>query len=630
MSGRIPDQVIDEIAGKVDLVELVGNYVTLQRKGQRYMGLCPFHNEKSPSFSVDPDAGLYYCFGCQRGGGVYKFLMDIEGLTFPEAVRFLGEQVGVQVDVDEEDQASKARRALGELYNRVAKTFAHFLNAPEGSRARSVLNERAIADPILDRFGVGFARDDPFWLHGFLTHKGYSAEFLAASGLFTRANPRRALFAGRIMFPIRSARGDVLAFGGRILDAEGPKYINSPETPIYRKRESLFGIDVALKSIRTDRSVVLAEGYMDVIALHQAGITTAVAPLGTAFTPEQGRYLSRFIDRATLLFDADAAGLRAARRAAEVLEPYGIAVSVCSLEEGSDPADLLQQRGSQPLVNAVSSPLTVLEFLVRQSLQEHALASRTSGTSPEAKEAILRGIYPYVALMSSEVKREESLRQVSDLVGVDVDAVRRDFAAHIRSASRPRRDGARPPADAEASPTVDRRYGGAGRPGEGTGTGAPTRRGHASERTSTGISHDLYLMLATVQSREHFAFVRRYVQPEDLEDAVAREIYIALEEAYRRGEVSLEALFARITKPEVVTVVQERIASGEFAEHGERAIRDAVLAVRRRAVRNQIRGVELELRRMAAEGGSDGGDYLELLSEKMLLDRELEKLKGEG
>ncbi|MFW5783734.1 MAG: hypothetical protein ACOCY8_04375, partial [Spirochaetota bacterium] len=250
----------------------------------------------------------------------------------------------------------------------------------------------------------------------------------------------------------------------------------------------------------------------------------------------------------------------------------------------------------------VSSPLTVLEFLVRQSLQENAASRGVSSSSPEAKDAVLRDIYPYVVLMNSQVKREESLRLLSDLVGVDQDAVRRDFAALSRSSRKER-----------AGSHVRRDH-------------APVQQTHA--RRGTPLSHDLFLMLATVQSREHFAFVRRFIQPEDLDDAVAREVYIALEESFRRGETSLEALLGRITKPEVVDVVQERVASGEFADHGEQSIRDAVTAIRRRVLIQQRRAVEAELRRVAASEG--GSDYLELLSEKMHLDRELEKLKGEG
>jgi len=251
-------------------------------------------------------------------------------------------------------------------------------------------------------------------------------------------------------------------------------------------------------------------------------------------------------------------------------------------------------------LNAVSSPLTVLEFLVRQSLQEHAATSQSGSAAPETKDSVLREMYPFVALLNSQVKREESLRLVSDLVGADVDAVRRDFSA-LAGSSRVRE-----------RPTNQQ------------------RRDHEPPRNGTALSHDLFLMLATVQSREHFAFVRRFVQPEDLEDAIAREIYLALEESFRRGESSMESLLGRVTKPGVVQIVQERVATGEFAEHGERAIRDSVLAIRRRAMEKQRRAVEIELRRVAAAESRNDDEYLELLSEKMHLDRELEKLKGEG
>ncbi len=605
---RIPDHVIDEIARRTDIVELVGSYVRLEQKGARYVGLCPFHGEKTPSFSVDREVGAYYCFGCQRGGGVFKFLMEIEGLTFPEAVRRLSEQAGVEVEEADEDPASRRRRALGELYNRVSGTFAHLLRAAAGEHALSVLHDRAISDELIDRFSLGYAPPDPFWLHGFLVSKGYSAGFLRDSGLFTRANPQRALFADRIMFPIRTARKEVVAFGGRLVSGEGPKYLNTPETAIYRKREHLFGIDQALQTIRRERRVVLAEGYMDVVALHEARVDLAVAPLGTAFTAEQAAFLCRHVDRVTMLFDADQAGVRATRRTAELLAPYGVTTSVCVLAPGSDPADLLQNGGSQAVRNAVSSPLPVLEFLVRQSLQEQAATSNGSAGAPETKDAVLRGVYPLVSRMSSQVQREESLRLIADLVGTDVDAVHRDF-----------RSIARPAAGRET------RDGGSAR-GPSRDGGEPP----GNERDDPAPSHDLFLMLATVRNRDRFSYVRRFIQPDDLEDESAKEIYLALEESFRREEGTLDALLARITNPAISDLVHRRIASEEFAHHQEQAIRDAVTAIRRRVLLRQRRTVEASLRRIAASGRDSGDNYRELLSEKMHLDRELEKLKGEG
>lgn len=592
---RIPDEVLEEISRRVDIVELVGRYVTLRQSGSKYMGLCPFHNEKTPSFSVDPKLGLYYCFGCHKGGGTFKFVMEIENLSFRDAVIQLGEEVGVTVEAGEEDEQSRAKRALGELYNRVSGTFRHFLSSTEeGERARTYLRDRAITEESVDGFGLGYSPNDPFWLHGFLLSKGYSEEFLGRSGLFTRSNPRRSLFSGRLMFPICSARGDVIAFGGRLLAGDGPKYINSPETMLYKKRSVLFGLHQAREEIRRSRAVFLAEGYMDVLALHQAGVLSAVAPLGTAFTEEQGAYLSRFITTAVLVFDADGAGARATRRAAEILEPHGVAVSVAELSSGSDPADLLKRGGSQAVLNAVSSPASVLEHLVRASVQE------STASTPSAKQDVLEQLYPYIRLMRSDVKREESLRLVADLVGVDRAAVRHDYFRGQSAAASVRRQEA--------------------------GSQKPAKRQSRNE----GLSHDLYLMLATVQNRELFRIVRRGVQPEDLEDDDAREIFIALEESFRREETTLDALLRRITRPDVVETVQARLSTGEFSEQSERAIRDGILSIRRRNLLKQRAAIERELRRLAAEGNSGGAEETELLTEKMVLDRELQKLEGEG
>ncbi|MCK4515359.1 MAG: toprim domain-containing protein, partial [Spirochaetaceae bacterium] len=402
---------------------------------------------------------------------------------------------------------------------------------------------------------------------------------------------KRALFAGRIMFPIRSNRGDVVAFGGRIMGGDGPKYINSPETEIFHKRMSLYGIDLAQKAIRTKRQVVLCEGYTDVLALHQAGIENAVAALGTALTGEHGAFLQRYCDSALLVFDADEAGARATGRAAGILETHGILCEVAVLDEGVDPADLLRHGGSQALVDAISSPLSALEFLVRSSM------NATSAASPEGKEFVLGEVFPYISLMRSEVRRRESLRLAADLIGADREAVLRDFGRYHRT-GKTRSDG--------------------------RVTGAPSDR--ATNKTT---SHDLFLMLATVGSRERFSYVRRWIQPGDLEDPMARDIYVALEEAFRRGESSLELLLERIADPAVVDLVGQRLATGEFEGKHDQAIHDGVLSIRRRALQQKVREVEAKLRR-AASGVGEPLNEVELLGEKMYLDRELQKLKGES
>jgi DNA primase len=610
---RIPDNVIEEVSRRTDIVELVRNYVTLKPSGSRFMGLCPFHSEKTPSFSVNPGIGAFYCFGCHKGGSVFNFVMEMEGLSFPESVKFLAEKAGVEFLSEQDDASSRRLRAMRELYGRVAGSFAHLLKESEqGKAAAESLADRAITRETIEDFGLGFAPEDPFWLRGFLEQKGYSAEFLSGSGLFTRGNERRSLFAGRIMFPIRDKRGDVVAFGGRITRGDGPKYINSPETDIFHKGSTLYGLDLAMKTIRRERAVLLAEGYMDVLAMHQAGMTNAVAPLGTALTAKHADLLRQYCDATTLVFDSDEAGIRATVRAAELLEARGIEVRVAMIHEGKDPADLLRSGGAQAVTESVASSLSALEFLVRSGLKAHSAAS------PEGKEFVMRGVFPYISVMQSEVKRTESLRLAADLVGVDPEAAKRDFRRSQQLAAT--RSGGRVSSKSSADPDEGE--------GEGRGLVSSVR---AKNKTT---SHDLFLMLATVSSREHFAYVRQWIQPEDLEDGDARAIYVGLEECFRRDETSLDLLLERIDAPPVRQMIRERLVSGEFEESNEQAIRDGVNSVRRRALLRKIQETEAKLRRASsgAKESLDGEplDEVELLGEKMSLDRELQKLKGEG
>ncbi len=593
---RIPDSVIEEVSRRVDIVDVVANYVTLKKSGSRYMGLCPFHTEKTPSFSVNPEMGAYYCFGCHRGGTVFTFLMEVEGLTFPEAVKQLADKVGVELTTEEDDDRGKKRRALLELYERVAGSFSYMLlEHEEGADALLKLGARGLSRKTIEDFGLGYAPSDAYWLQGFLVKKGYSEAFLRDSGLFTRANQRRALFAGRIIFPIRSRRGEIIAFGGRVVQGDGPKYINSPETELFQKRSTLYGLDRAVQIVRKEGRVVIAEGYMDVLALHQAGVAGAVAPLGTALTDEHSRMLSRLCDVALLVFDADTAGIAATKRAAETLERSGIRSEVAPMEAGADPADLLERKGSQAVVEAISSPLSALEFLIRAQMDQ------MPGSTPESKEFVLREVFPYISMMNSEVRRRENLRLTADLIGADREAVLRDYGRFHRQ------------------PRTVR-----GEREESRGSTEPSA--HA---TAIQVTHDLILMLATVSSREHFAYVRRWVEPEHLDSDAAREVFVALEEAYRRDEDSLELLLQRISDPVLVELTRRRVASGEFDGDQEQAVRDGVLAIRRRAVQRRIREVEAKLRRVGAGSGTPE-DESELLGEKMYLDKELQKLKGES
>ncbi|MDR0601698.1 MAG: toprim domain-containing protein, partial [Treponema sp.] len=370
---------IQEVNDKLDALAVVGDYVRLEKRGGRYWGLCPFHSEKTPSFTVDPGRKMYHCFGCGQGGGIITFIMEMDKLTFPEAVETLARRFVVEIvyehdgyEVPVDTGGRKRAEEMAELYRRVTVSFHHILvERPEGKRALEYVESRRISRETIDRFRLGFSPPDRYWLFNFLVKKGYSEEFLAASGLFSARYPRSSFFSGRLMFPIADRHGNTAAFGGRILPAAAPgepvvpaesappaesaahaepKYINSRESEWYKKRETLFAIDIALPEIRKTREVYLCEGYMDVIALHEAGICNAVAPLGTAFTGEQAKLLCRWAERLNLVFDSDDAGRSAAVKAILTARGNSLSCFVAAPEKAredrtgpdpKDPADIL-------------------------------------------------------------------------------------------------------------------------------------------------------------------------------------------------------------------------------------------------------------------------------------------------
>ncbi|WP_455383640.1 DNA primase [Salinispira pacifica] len=594
---KIPDRIIEEISSRADIVAVVGEYVTLQKRGNRYWGLCPFHTEKTGSFTVSPERDSYYCFGCKKGGSIFNFLMEMEKVSFPEAVEMLGKRTGVAVPSrssaqnPEDDEKARRRDALIELYRRLAGSFHHLLlSSAQGRRAVEYLHSRGLSPEVIDRFELGYAPADPFWLDKFLRAKGYSAEFLSGSGLFSRRTADRALFADRVIFPIRSRSGDTVAFGGRALSSGPeagsgvPKYINSPDSELFHKGEHLYGMDVALPEIRRSGAFMLVEGYMDVIALHQAGVAIAIAPLGTAFTENQARLLRRYASTGYLLFDADEAGRSAAERAAVVLERQGFEALVVQFPDGKDPAEILERGDAGQLINYQNYTISILEYLITLA------KNRQDVGTPRGKEFVLKEIFPYISAITSDIKREDSLGLVADALGVDRQAVIGDFRKKGGHASEP----------ARAVPKAE----------------------------DSQLTTDLFLMLATVVNRGHFVFVRRMLQPEDLTDGRARALFIALEECYRREESSLEMLLARLEDETLRTVVLEKTNSEEFSLNQEKSIKDAVYRIRQRNLEKKRQAVESQIRQSGRRsGGEEVKQLLELQQEKMYLDAELEKLK---
>jgi DNA primase len=412
--GRIPEETIQTVRDRIDIVDLIGRHVTLKKRGSSHWGLCPFHDEKSPSFHVRPERGIYHCFGCGESGNAFDFLIRQESLTFPEAVRTLAAQLGVEVPESGGGEPGLAERLLAAT----AAAQHHYraaLASPAGAPARRYLAERGIDDEAIERFGIGFAPDRWDAVAGALANARIPAEIGARAGLLKERDRggHYDLLRNRISFPIQDARGRVLAFGGRALGVDQePKYLNSPESPIFRKRDALYGLPFALEAIRRADRAVVVEGYFDRIALHRAGIEEAVATCGTALGEGHARALMRRTRNVVLLFDGDEAGQRAVLRGLAVLLPLGLRVRAAALPAGLDPDDLLTRDGAEALRLLVEQAPPALDAAMRRAV------AAGCGTPWEKADAVA-AVAPLLAVIPDAVERGEWVRRLAFAAAVE-------------------------------------------------------------------------------------------------------------------------------------------------------------------------------------------------------------------
>jgi DNA primase len=423
---QITSDSVEQVKAAADIVEVVSAHTDLRRAGQRFTGLCPFHDERTPSFSVDPQEKLYYCFGCEAGGDVFRFVQEKEGLAFPEAVESLAERYGVEIERDSEDpraEAARRRKArLGELLERTAAFYATFLaESPKAGRAREYLAGRGLSEEVLASFGVGYAPSawDQVLTRG--QRAGFSVDELAASGLVQRGQRGPYdRFRARIAFPLRDPRGRVLGFGARALSPDSkPKYLNSPEGELFHKGKVLYGLDRARGAIAKARRAVVVEGYTDVLALHQAGIEESVAVMGTAITPEQLGLLSGLCELVVLAMDADRAGEDAMIRAQRVAAGRQMTLRVAAMPEDADPADLLQRGEGERFRELLEGAVDLPAFRVETAL------GRAELDSSSGRERALSEVAPVLAAMGETVGRDELVRKVASRLDTEPSLVSR-------------------------------------------------------------------------------------------------------------------------------------------------------------------------------------------------------------
>ena len=412
--------IISQLLDRLDILAIAGDYVEgLENRGGRWWACCPFHSEKTPSFTLNPERKTYYCFGCQEKGDAINLVMKLERLNFLEALHKLADRIGFalpqKAESGQQIQDRKQREALYRLYAQVHKSFRQNFRSVRGELARKYVRQRAISDEMAESFELGYALEDSKTLYKWLRRQNYSEQLLAESGLFSHRVIDVCLFWHRLIFPVFDLQGRVIAFSGRQLDKNeksGPKYINSRESAIYRKGASLFGLYQSLKSLRHQRSLVLCEGNLDVLAWHQADIANAAAPLGTAFTLEQAQLLKRYCDRVILAFDGDPAGQTAIYKAAFLLEQVEIGSQVISFAAGRDPSDILQQEGIEDLQSLFHSPQDFFHFL-SQDLEQRFALDELNGVS-----AALKFLSPFMRQMKEGLRRELYIAHFARLFGL--------------------------------------------------------------------------------------------------------------------------------------------------------------------------------------------------------------------
>ncbi len=433
------DDVIGRVRDSVDIVDLVSGYVSLRKTGRNWVGLCPFHSEKTPSFSVNADKQIFHCFGCGAGGDAFKFLELQEGLNFPEAVRKLAERSGIALPESrprgESRRADDERKALLAVLAEAASYFRRELEGPAGGAARSYLVRRGLTQAVIDEFSLGYSRPEWDGLLRYLRQKGHAPALLEKAGLIVRRSEGEGhydRFRGRIIFPIRDISGNVIAFGGRVMDDSLPKYLNSPETPLYSKSNVLYCLDRAKEPARKQGYFVIVEGYLDAIACHQYGAKNAVATLGTALTEGHLRLMRRFAQNLVLIFDPDPAGIKAAMRGFDLLAGSGMKVNVVSLPDGDDPDTFLKKRGSDAFAACLKGSVKFMDFILGQVVRDGAAAPIDAKVDRAAE------MLGYIAKLPSGIERDHYLKRTAEALDVDEAVLRQELKQHRAPQAGPR------------------------------------------------------------------------------------------------------------------------------------------------------------------------------------------------
>lgn len=569
----IPESFLRELVEKNDIVDVVGEYVSLtKRSGSNRFGLCPFHSEKTPSFSVSPDRQIYHCFGCGKGGGVINFIMEIENLSFPEAVAFLAKRVGMQMPAESDDRDARRRRRLLDLNRDAAKFFYSCLSKPEGKPALDYMAARQIQPSTAKRFGLGYAPDTWDSLITAMKALGYSEYEMFDAGLVRKGKNggHYDTFRNRLMFPVIDVRGDFIGFSGRILGEGEPKYMNTPETMVFSKSRNLFALNLAKKS--KSGHIILAEGNVDVVMMHQAGFDGAVASLGTSLTSEQARLISHYVNEVIIAYDNDGAGKKAAQRAIGLLEKLDMKVKVLALAGAKDPDEYIKTKGADAFRNLLEKSENHIDYRLQAVTDKYDLSV------DEQKVAFLKDASDLVAHLSGPVERQVYSMRIADMAGVSADVVAQEVERRrrrlIKSAQR---------TDARSASHPERQF----QPKDKQLQYEDPESAAAEE----GIIRILYLDQGLCRGKE-------LPDAEDFSSPALARIYSALKEKFENGGIISMAALSAVLLPQEVSLLASLLQKPEALRNGDRALADYISRIKHR---KELSSSSDDLRQLASK-----------------------------
>ena len=600
MEGLISPETKNAILKSSDIVSVVSDYVQLEQRGNQWWGCCPFHQEKTPSFSVTPEKNMYYCFGCHEGGDAIKFVMEMEKIRFPEAMKLLARKFGVEIKYSNNftpsaQKPDNSKELYIDLYNRVADMFHYGLVKTEaGKFALDYITKRGISMETIEKFKLGYAPSDRRWLKNFLKSKNFSDEFLSKSGLFSKKYPDIAFFSDRLMFPIFDRRGQAVAFGGRFLRGDpekSPKYLNSGDLIQYQKGETLYAFNFAKNAIRENKKVIFCEGYMDCIAYHQCGIDYAVAPLGTALTDDQVHMVKSLVDEVDLSFDSDGAGQAATKRAIIMCRKQNLPVKVIHLKGGKDPAEIMINFGKDYLANEVENSIFDFDHLLMSLTQKYPV------DTPEGKGNVAMELFDYVDALQSDIQRESTLNLIAQKIGLSVESIRNDFENREQAKEK------------LASYSVLRTQHGNAEPG-------------ANVQMDVKPDAEFRAMLAVVADMNLFDMMSAELSEGDFENPLARSLFVTLKECHESGEFSFDSLQEHCHNEKILQMINESIITGEYANNTEQSVADSIRMIKRKCLVKRQSRLQNSIQNLLTTA-YDGEELQTLLEEKMSVDRQL-------